>query len=306
MATFGMKMMLKNFPVMKYIFGTIVQHGAKSNATFFTYKKNFNDNPELNVTKLCQQKGLYEDRFYEMTSFFNLSFFQILWHYLRNGTPNTSYYKDRMEKIFSLHGTGPENLKKSYELASFMYINRLMLRYHNYTIGQKVLRLNDILLKCKVSDLKVLDYGCGVADPSLLLAIKGANVTIVDLADNKFEFAKSRFSSRHLPFQGFPANQTEDPVDINGTFNVILMSEFLEHTRSPMRFLKFALYHLEQGGLFYDSLGATHKHGVGGDHLQEAKVEMDSTDYEEFFKSNFNPVNELLETTVYEHFYIKR
>ena len=91
-----------------------------------------------------------------------------------------------MFAIFAARGSGKTELKRTYELAAFMYANRIMLRYHNYGLGLKVLELCRSILKQNPSKLRVLDYGCGVADPSLLLALNSANVTIVDLEDKKF------------------------------------------------------------------------------------------------------------------------
>ena len=155
--------------------------------------------------------------------------------------------------------------------------------------------------------MNVLDYGCGIADPSMYLALNGTNVTIVDLDDDKFDFAVWRFEKRNLAFKSIKVTQTEKPVDLaNQKYDFIIMAEFLEHVRNPRLFLEFALEHLnDQHGILYDSLGPSHNHGVGGDHLKEAKDLMIHSDYSSFFNKALSPLNAMFNTDEFKHFYIK-
>jgi SAM-dependent methyltransferase len=296
---------LKKLPGAHYLYGNFVQYG-KINATFITYKANFQERPEFEITKINPEWSLYGDRKQEIMSFFGVSESQLFWHFLRNGTPNTNYYRQRLEKFFEIHGTDETSLKRAYEFASFMYTCRCMLRYHQYSMGLKVIEISEKLFGKYPSELKLLDYGCGVADPSLYLALHGANAVVVDLADKKFEFVKSRFKRRNLFVKAIEVHETECPIDLQGSFDVILMAEFLEHVRYPKRFLTFALEHLEDGGLFYDSVGTNYHHGAGGQHLLEAEREMNTPDYRCFFQENFQPVNKILKSDHFDHFYIKR
>ena len=299
------KKQLKKVPGVHYMYGNFVQHG-KINATVFTYKANFKERPEFEITKIDPERSLYLDRKQEMMSFFDISESQLFWHFLRNGTPNTNYYRQRLERFFEIYGTDEASLKKAYESASFMYTCRCLLRYHQYSMGLKVIEICDKVSGKHASGLKLLDYGCGVADPSLYLALHGANAVVVDLADKKFEFAKSRFKIRNLPVKAIEVHETEDPIDLEGSYDVILMAEFLEHVRRPRCFLEFALEHLVDGGLFYDSVGTNYHHGAGGQHLLEAESEMNDPDYRAYFQHHFQPVNEILKSDQFDHFYIKR
>ena len=290
----------------RYMAGNFIQRaGGKRNATVFSYRRNFTEAEWLDATKLDKRRSVYIDRLNELTSFYGISTPRLILHYLRNGTPNTNYYGYRMNRHFDRIGTSPKNLKKAYESSAFMYANRLMLRYHTYSKGQRVLELA-ARLSLNPNDLRVLDYGCGVADISLFLALNGAQVTIVDLADSKFEFAQWRFAQRGLGVRAIAASQTEIPVDLGPeTFDLIIMAEFLEHVRNPRLFLEYGLEHLEENGVLYDSLGPVHVHGTGNDHLQEAKEQMDSSDYAEFFAQHLLSVDLYLETGRYPCFYIK-
>jgi len=279
---------------------------GKRNATVFSYRKNFRESERLEITKVNKDNSLFKDRLDEVTTFFKINRFSLLMHYLRNGTPNTNYYRQRLEAHFDKEGTDATKLKNTYESLAFMYANRALLRSHGYGLGLNILSIAENHLALKPSELCVLDYGCGVADPSLFLSMHGATVTLVDLEGTRFEFAKRRFEDRDLKYEPLGATQTEAPVKIDKMFNVIIMAEFLEHVRNPRLFLEYALSHLETGAVFYDSLGATHNHGVGGQHLIEAKEQMEKTDYKDFFLKHFEPLNAHFKCDGYEHFYIKK
>jgi 2-polyprenyl-3-methyl-5-hydroxy-6-metoxy-1,4-benzoquinol methylase len=228
-------------------------------------------------------------------------------HFLVKGTTNTSYYRFRLHQLFEQTGLNEEKLKLAYEKAAFMYTNRLMLRYHNYKIGVLILEIADRLSLDK-DEIEVLDYGCGVADPSLYLALSGVTVTIVDLDDRKFDFANWRFQKRNLKVNSIRAAQTEEPIDLgNRKYDVIIMAEFLEHVRNPRLFLEFAVEHLhDQHGILYDSLGPFHNHGIAGDHLKEAKELIAHSDYSIAFKEMLCPLNAVLDRGEFEHFYMKQ
>jgi 2-polyprenyl-3-methyl-5-hydroxy-6-metoxy-1,4-benzoquinol methylase len=304
-----LKNLIKRIPGINYAMGTLIQRNSgKQNATFFSFRANFLNNSNWDITKIDKNRDIYFDRLFEIKTFYHISIPQLIIHYLRNGTPNTNYYKYRMLTYFDTIGKDKDTLKKSYDASDFMYAQRLMLRYHNYNIGKKA---NDIFRRLgnsSLKDVKVLDYGCGIADPSLLLALYGANVTIVDLDTKKFKFAQARFKQRNLKVYSISAKQTEIPCDIpeDLEFDLIIMAEFLEHVRNPRLFLEFAISRLKDGGIIYDSLGSEHKHGIGGDHLEEAKYEIETTDYKEYFLENLQPINVILNENSFEHFYIKQ
>jgi len=304
---------LKKIPYMRdiilYLYrkiGLFIQLPGKKNTTIFSFKNSFVEETYLQTTKINQKKSLLKDRMEEIMAYTEKHIGSLILHYLLNGTPNTNNYRYNMLLPFERFGTSEEKLKNAYEAASFMYINRLMLRYHKYKIGYDVMKIIHRYLRTTDSDIKVLDYGCGVADPSIYMALNGMDVTIVDLSNSQLEFAKWRFEKRNLPFRYVAAMQTEVPVELDNTFQVIVLAEFLEHTRNPRLFLEFAISHLEQGGILYDSLGPCYSHGVGGDHLKEAKDQMEQTDYQNYFNQNLISVNSKFHTDEFNHFYIKK
>lgn len=307
-----LKKLIKKCPIIGpatlYISGNFIQSKTgKKNSTIFNFTGNIPDDPTFEITKIDKSKRLYSDRFQEVKDFFGKNMLQIILHYIRNGTPNTAYYRRQLASVFETSVLSEINLKRSYEKAAFMYVNRLMLRYHNYDIGKNALSIAK-LLNIQPEELRVCDYGCGAADPSLFLALHGADITIVDLDDSKFEFCRSRFEKRNLTVKAFAAKQTESPVCAIGSdkLHFIFMAEFLEHVRNPRLFLEFALERLDdKTGVLYDSLGSVYNHSIGGDHLFETKQVMDNSDYKEYFERNLVSVNKLFSVNDFEHFYIK-
>lgn len=295
------------YPVIRYISGTMVQlPTGQTNTTFFTCNRNIQDDSRYEMTKINKRLSLYRDRLEELRSFFQLGWLRFIGHCLANGTPNTNYYQFRKLDHFEKIGTDKQSLKKAYESASFMYASRLMLAYHGYDIGLKAGEIASRFLSTGEAGLRVLDYGCGVADSSLILALRGAAVTIVDLDDDKFSFAKSRFRKRGLEITSISTKQTEYPVSLEGKYNFVILSEFLEHVRNPRLFLEHVLAHMEKNSIVYDSLGPTHEYDIYGDHLKEAKEQIESTDYSSFHEAQLIPVNSMYDTDRFEHFYIRK
>lgn len=291
--------------VLKYISWNFFQdQTGKRNTTFFNFEGNFRGGKQFRMMQIVKNNTLYKDRFDEVRSFYQKNVGKMLLHFMINGTPNTKYYKQRLLRNFNETDLSKQHLKYVYEKAAFMYANRLMLRYHNYGLGKKILSLVKTL-GLKKEQLQVLDYGCGVADASLYLAFHGIDVTIVDLDDSKFKFALSRFTRRNLNVHFCGASQTDLPVSLGKKkYDVIIMSEFLEHVCNPRIFLEFAINHLNDSlGILYDSLGPIHKHEVGGDHLKEAKDQMENTDYQKFHRENLTTVPSKFDVNYYKHFY---
>lgn len=284
--------------ISEYFVNTMLQtRKHKPFSTFFNFTNNISDDIRYRNAKIHPELPMWRDRWQEIREFFHTPAWYFLVHYLINGTPNTQWYKVRMEKSFDEIGTDPENLKRAYEKNDFMYVNRLMLRYHLYGIGEKIEKA--VRTSKDIKRLRVLDYGCGVADASVWLALNGAKVTIVDLQDKKFDFAKWRFAKRKLKVEAIGAVETEKPVRLRGLFDVIIMAEFLEHVRNPQLFLAQALKHLKKGGYLYDSLGAVYNHGVGGEHLPETMSMVNNPKYRKFYNLHLRP-------TTTSHIYIKK
>jgi len=96
--------------------------------------------------------------------------------------------------------------------------------------------------------LRLLDYGCGIADRSLAVARRYRTRTIlVDIDALTFRFACFRFEKAHLPYEPVPITEENlypelPPCDFVIMFNV------LEHLRDPIRALRNVRAALPVGG----------------------------------------------------------
>lgn len=254
------------------------------------------DHPQYDRTKLYG-KPLWMDRYLELKHFYGESHGRFLLHWLRNGYPNTRYYGWRLGKRQRNYfgekydSPPPEELLAGYRAMEFHHANRFLLNYTRYHIGAASLELVDG--EDDVSTYSVLDYGCGVADPAVYLGVLGASVTIVDLDTRLFDFATWRLDQRDIEPTAIRAEQTEAPVTLpNRKYDCIFMSEFLEHVRNPFPFLETVIAHLEDGGLFYDPVGTEFTHSLYGQHLKEAKEQVESPEYRTLHSENFEPIGD--------------
>jgi 2-polyprenyl-3-methyl-5-hydroxy-6-metoxy-1,4-benzoquinol methylase len=179
----------------------------------------------------------------------------------------------------------PQELLEMYDKTSFYDINRMMIAYHRYDIANDYLDITEKHL----SNISLLDYGCGVGDPGVYLGSKGADVTIVDIGE-KLDFASWRLQKRDIEHTSIKVQDTENPVETESEFNLIIMNEFLEHVRNPKIFLQMAIDNLSSGDIFYDAFGREYTHTVNYQHLKEAKRIAESNEYKQLHKQNFNRI----------------
>lgn len=95
---------------------------------------------------------------------------------------------------------------------------------------------------------RILDIGCGVGTISFYLASKGHYVTGIDLSESAIKMAKKNAKVLHLEnnleflLVDFPKNSIKDK------FQVVLISEVLEHLNDDKKAIKLAYGLLEKGG----------------------------------------------------------
>ena len=253
--------------------------------------------PDLGID-LARVK-LYELPFWasrssELKNFYDVSDRAFLAFFLENGFPNSRYYAARLLEIEAQYFGGPEHspspkeLFEGYANLHFRINCGLMLGGHAYAIAVEYL---DLFGDRIPSELSVLDYGCGAADPAIYLATEGADVTVVDLDTRVLELARWRFDQRNLPVTAVGASQTERPVDLpDESYDFVIMSQFLEHVRNPKPFLEMAIEHLDEGGVFYDPVGTEFTHQICGQHLKEAREVVESPAYQALHRENFEHV----------------
>jgi O-antigen/teichoic acid export membrane protein/SAM-dependent methyltransferase len=241
----------------------------------------------IKKTQINRGKPLFLDRQNEIKEFFNVNNFYLLKYYLRHGFPNTNKFKERTIHAFE-GNTEPGKLKKAYDSISFHYTLRLMLAYERYSMVTDYL---DFMKKdsCKnFSEFRVLDYGCGVSDIGLLFASLGAEVTICDLDNKKFDFTEWRFKRRGYSPHSIRVADTEVYPELpESRFDLIIATELFEHVRDPLRLLKNLTNALKTGGYLLDSMGGNSERDDRPHHLQEAFKIGNSEGYKEYYSKHY-------------------
>ena len=149
----------------------------------------------VKMTQLNKTLPLFIDRQNEINEFFNLSIFSLLNIYRKYGLPGSEKFKKEYLRSFE-GNVSPDKLKKAYDNVELLYSIRLMMAYERYSFILEYLDFLETDYGKRFHDFSVLDYGCGVADISLLLASLGAHITVCDLHNKKLDFVMWRFKKR--------------------------------------------------------------------------------------------------------------
>jgi len=163
-----------------------------------------------------------------------------------------------------------------------------MLRYTRYDKSiELVYYFNQKYKKNERKQIKVLDYGCGVADYALSFGVFGYQITLSDIEGGVVEFAKWRFDKRNLKYDFVPVNEN-NMYPVFGQQDIIIAGEVLEHIREPLRTVQTFYNALPSGGYLWVSAYPYREKRVGGGHLQEA---FDARgDVLQFLNSNFRKI----------------
>ena len=145
-----------------------------------------------------------------------------------------------------------------------------MLRYTRYDKSMElVCYFNQKYRKNERKQVKVLDYGCGVADYGLSFGVYGYHITLSDIEGGAVEFAKWRCKKRNLKYDFIPVNENNMYPEF-GQQDIIVAGEVLEHIREPLRTVRAFYNALPSGGHLWVSDYPYREKKVGGGHLKEA------------------------------------
>jgi 2-polyprenyl-3-methyl-5-hydroxy-6-metoxy-1,4-benzoquinol methylase len=243
-------------------------------------------NPEINI---------FEDRSQELAQYWNIPKDEVKNIYeqfnvtMSNKLPR--FVTDTLETIIDSY------LDKPRILAN---ISRMMLKYHRYSNGIKLVNCANSLIKPeKRSKTKVLDYGCGVADYALAFAKNGYSAAICDLSGGKIEFAEFRFKIRNIEVTSYPVTYEVEYPQIE-SIDIVVTAELLEHMRSPLQCLKNMYNFLNDDGYLWFSDFPMKPKRVRVDHLQSAADER--LQCIDFIQSHFT----LVDNPFIENFYQKK
>lgn len=128
-------------------------------------------------------------------------------------------------KLYTLHGTAANRY------GSGIHIKHRLIKYHDFFI--KRVGMNE----------KVLDIGCGNGCLTYDVAIKVPGVTIVgiDINEKNIEYATKHYSNGNIYYHHGDALKIKN----RQTFDVIILSNVLEHIEQRIEFLKKVVELLE-------------------------------------------------------------
>ena len=116
------------------------------------------------------------------------------------------------------------------------------------------LRADYISSKVNLKNKKILDVGCGGGILAESLALKGANVKGIDLADGPLEVAKIREQKRNLGIT-YEKIESSKLIKKKEKFDVITCLEMLEHVPDPEKTVKECSELLNNNGdIFFSTI----------------------------------------------------
>ena len=204
----------------------------------------------MSPLKIKKDNPIYLDRIIEFCQFFNVGYKELNKIIAQFGVPDQPSFRENIFKDFNK--IKETEIKTSYEKIAKLYTLRLLMRFE---------RINDIyefeqILESNKHKNVVLDYGCGTSDLGLIAASKGCDVTICDLYDEKFEFAKWRFQRNSLNVNTIPIkNLMKLPELEENSFDIILVADVMKQVINPKEYLKLFYNALRPGGLLFCNQG---------------------------------------------------
>ena len=164
-----------------------------------------------------------------------------------------------------------------------------MLRYTRYDKSTVlVYYFNKIYRKSNRNHVKVLDYGCGVADYALSFGIYGYHITLSDIEGGVVEFAKWRCKKRNLKYDFIPIKVSNMYPEL-GQQDIIIAGEVLEHIRDPLRTVQAFHNALPSGGYLWVSGYPYKERRISTGHLKEAFYARESV--LEYLNDNFRQIS---------------
>lgn len=206
-------------------------------------------------------------------------------------------FEDRQKEIAEFYGTteehiieiheGPnqhalfddistdEKLFKAYQKRTMKATVNHMLSYDRYDQAFYLLSFcNNKYSKRKRSSVKVMDYGCSVADYGLAFAIAGYSVTLCDISSGNINVGKWRFEKRGLTYNFIEVGLSNLYPKIE-MMDLIIAGEVLEHIRNPKIVVENIYNGLKSTGYFWTSGYPVTNPDIGKkhpDHLIEASL----------------------------------
>lgn len=101
-----------------------------------------------------------------------------------------------------------------------------------------------------VQGKRVLDFGCGTGYGAHRIAASCASVVGVDVSAEAVDFARSRYAAPNLEFRQLPPVEQAPLPFADGSFDVVLSFQVIEHVPSPAAYLSEVRRVLSEDGVF--------------------------------------------------------
>ena len=213
-------------------------------------------------TQINKGVDLYEDRKREIAEYYKTT----------PGEIDEIHYGPKQHEIFDDISTD-KKLLDAYRARSKRATISHMLSYDR--LGQVFHILNFCNKKYGKKNrdsVRVLDYGCSIADYGLVFALSGYMVTLCDIAAGNIDVGKWRFKRRKLACDCIEIKLNNLYPKLSN-MEVVIAGEVLEHIREPGIVVENIYNGLNKGGYFWTSGYPVVKYEIGErhpDHLVEA------------------------------------
>lgn len=214
------------------------------------------------VTQINKDIDLFEDRKLEIAEYYNTAPEKIL--EIHEGPNQHEFFEDV---------STDEQLLDAYHRRTKKATISHMLSYDRY--DQAFCLLNFIKKKYRKKErslVRVLDYGCSVADYGLVFGLAGFSVTLCDISSGNINVGKWRFDKRGLPYDFIEVKLNNLYPKIE-KMDIVIAGEVLEHIRNPKLVVENIYKGLKSKGFFWTSGYPATNPEIGKkhpDHLIEA------------------------------------
>ena len=197
-----------------------------------------------------KENSIYFDRIIEFCQFFDIGYVQLNKIITRFGVPDQPVFRKNIFKGFDK--IKDTEIKIFYKGIAKLHTLRLLMKFER----EKDIFEFEQLIDQSDKKMIVLDYGCGVSDLGLVAASKGCNVTICDLNDKKFDFARWRYERNSLKVETIPIN---NPIKLpelkENSFDMILVADVMKQVLKPVEHIAMFYRVLRPGGLLFCNQG---------------------------------------------------
>lgn len=100
----------------------------------------------------------------------------------------------------------------------------------------------EVLGEVSWDGLSVLEIGCGTGETAYGMALAGAKVLAIDYAESAIDVARKKYQHPQLQYV------VGDLNEVQGTYDVIVMQEVIEHVEDPRATLSRLKGHLDNSG----------------------------------------------------------